>query len=168
MNSFLLVVTLLPVVFMFHDFEEIIFMKSWFNKNGQWLAEKFPFLPKTLFSHLENTTTANFALMVAEEFILVCLVTYLGILSGNYYWWLGAFMAFSVHIVIHLIQWIVVRGYIPVIVTSLLCLPYCIYGIVQILHTNEFTGIEIAACTLIGMVLTALNLLLIHRIFSRL
>lgn len=168
MNSFLLVVTLLPVVFMFHDFEEIIFVKSWFNKNGQWLAEKFPFLSKTFFSHIENTTTANFALMVAEEFILVSLITYWGILSGNYYLWLGVFMAFSVHIVIHLIQWIVVRRYIPVIVTSLLCLPYCIFGMMQILYLNEFTGTEIVVCTLIGMILVVLNLLLIHRIFSRL
>ena len=168
MNRFLLVVTLLPVVFMFHDFEEIIFIKSWFNKNGQWLAEKFPFLPKTLFSHIENTTTANFALMVAEEFILVILVTYWGIFSGNYYLWLGAFMAFSVHILIHFIQWIVVRKYIPVIVTSLLCLPYCIYGMMQILQINEFTGTEIVACTLIGIILVVLNLLLIHKLFSRL
>ncbi len=168
MNHFLFVVTLFPVVFMFHDFEEIIFLKSWYNKNKQWLSLKYHFIPNRLFVHLENISTTNFALMVAEEFILVSVITYLSILVNNFYFWLGLFMAFSVHIVVHIIQWIVVRRYIPAIATSLVCLPYCFYTMLEVVNTNKFTVAEILLCTIGGVIAVSINLMLIHKICSRL
>jgi len=38
----ILVYTLLPVVFMIHEFEEIIFLKYWINKDKDYLHNKFP------------------------------------------------------------------------------------------------------------------------------
>ncbi|WP_081911134.1 MULTISPECIES: HXXEE domain-containing protein [Prevotellaceae] len=38
--------------------------------------------------------------------------------------WLAIFMAFSIHLIIHIIQSIVVKNYIPKLVTSFLLLPF--------------------------------------------
>jgi len=35
-----------PIVFIIHDFEEIIFIQSWISKNRYYLYEKFPKLSK--------------------------------------------------------------------------------------------------------------------------
>lgn len=37
MNTIELTIGLFPIIFMFHEFEEIIGFKPWFSKNGVWL-----------------------------------------------------------------------------------------------------------------------------------
>lgn len=161
------IVYLLPVVFMFHDFEEIIFFKPWFENNERWLKDKYSFIPQSLFSHFEKLSTAGFALMVAEEFIVISAVTFYSVISGNYYWWMGLFIAFFIHLVMHIAQWLVVCRYIPTIITSFLCLPYCIYGLAKIIQTNVFTIGEMFLYTILAMLISLANLFVIHKIGSR-
>ena len=40
MEKFGIIIWLLPIVFMIHDFEKIIFFKSWISKNKDYLTEK--------------------------------------------------------------------------------------------------------------------------------
>lgn len=149
---------------MLHDFEEIIFLKAWLGKNGDYLKERFPRISKRLLPRLEKLSTAGFAVAVAEELILLSMVTFGSIYFESYYLWLSIFMAFSIHLVVHVLQWIAVRRYIPAIVTSLLALPYCIYTLAVIVKHNMFQPTEIVLWTAIGMVLLALNLLLAHKL----
>ncbi len=37
MNDFILIIILLPIIFMLHEFEEIICFKPWIEKNQSWL-----------------------------------------------------------------------------------------------------------------------------------
>lgn len=53
MDKIEIIVYSLPIMFMLHDFEEIIGLKTWFDKNGEWLDEKFPMLTK----HLQSLRT---------------------------------------------------------------------------------------------------------------
>lgn len=41
MNELELIVSLFPIVFMLHEFEEIIGFKPWVVKDGLWIAKKF-------------------------------------------------------------------------------------------------------------------------------
>src|SRR5699024_12826108 len=50
-----------------------------------------------------------------------------------YMLWLAIFTAFAFHILVHIIQWIIICKYIPVIITSLLALPYIFWGLNPIL-----------------------------------
>ena len=75
MNNIQVIIWLFPMLFIFHDFEEIIFMKAWINKNKAYLLKKFPGLPQKLLSHLDNITTSSFFLGVAEEFIIISIIT---------------------------------------------------------------------------------------------
>ena len=68
-------VSIFPIVFMFHDFEEIIFFKTWLTKNKDLLQKKFPAVSKRILPHINKLSTAAFSLAVAEEFILLSIIT---------------------------------------------------------------------------------------------
>jgi len=164
MNRYNIIVWLLPIVFMIHDFEEIIFFKSWISKNRDYLAKKFPKLSKRFLFRLENLSTPAFAIAMAEEFILLCMITLGSVLFDNYLLWLAAFMGFFVHLLIHLVQWIVVKRYIPAIYTTFLSLGYCSYSLYVIVSNNIFQPLEIVLWTVIGVVLVGVNLTFAHKL----
>ena len=157
-------ILLFPVVFMFHDFEEIIFFKIWLVRNKELLNTRFPKLARRIVPHMENLSTAAFSMAVAEEFILISLITYTSIWLNYYYLWFAIFMAFSLHLIGHLIQWIIFRKYVPSIVTTLMCLPYCIYTIYIFATTSTMGASHFVLLTVLGLVLMVVNLMLAHRL----
>jgi len=78
----------------------------------------------------------------------------------------GHFYGISIHIVVHIIQWIAFRRYIPAIISSILCIPYCIYGIRQIV--NMFTLSNILIYSLITSVIVFAFLFIGHRYVAKL
>jgi hypothetical protein len=161
------IVWLLPIVFMIHDFEEIIFFKSWMNKNKDFLIEKFPKLSKRILSHIGNLTTSAFTFAVAEEFVLLSLITLGSVLFDNYVLWLAAFMGFFVHLLIHLGQWIILKRYIPAIYTTFFFFFYCTYTLYEIITNNIYRISEIVLWTIIGFVLLGVNLIFAHKLAGK-
>ena len=139
---------LLPVVFMVHEYEEIMMFRRWIDRNREELRKRFPkielfFTRQGVFDY----STSTFAVGTAHEFILISVVSFYSVWTGEYKWWFAALAGYSVHLLIHIVQWIVYRKYVPVIITSLLTLPYCIYAFAK------FSKI-----TVLGIVLTVLSL----------
>lgn len=161
MDKIEIIVCLLPIVFMIHDFEEIIGLKIWFEKNGVWLDEKFPILTKQI-EILKHLSVQAFSVAVLEEYLIISIVTLTSLMFQWYDAWIAMFMAYSFHIMIHIIQWIIVRRYIPMIITSLLSIPYILWGINNILCS--FTAIKIGLYLLIGIFVIVLNLLFAHKL----
>jgi hypothetical protein len=149
---------------MFHDFEEIIFFKAWINKNNVYLRERFPKVAEKFLHHFESRSTSGFALSVAEEFVLLSIITYGSIYCGDYHVWFAAFMGFFIHLIIHVVQWFILMRYIPAIISSLISLPYCVYTFIIILKINIFQLIEIILWTFIGLLLVGINILLAHKL----
>jgi amino acid transporter len=164
MDKYSTIVWLLPIIFMIHDFEEIIFFKPWINKNKDYLTDKFPKLSKRFLPRMENLSTNAFALAVAEEFLLLGLITFGSVLFDNYLLWLAAFMGFFVHLLVHLGQWIILKRYVPAIWTTLFALIYCIYTLYEIIGNNIFQTLEIILWTIIGFGLVGGNLLFAHKL----
>ena len=164
MIDFKTIVWLFPIVFMFHDFEEIIFFKSWITKNKQTLSERFPKLSNPFFTRFERLSVQAFALAVAEEFIIFSIVTILSVLCESYLLWLGIFMGFFIHLLVHLIQWIAFRGYIPAIYTSIISLIYCTFALNFILKNNLFETREIVIWSFIGLGIMVVNLFFAHKL----
>lgn len=152
MNSFTLLMTLLPVFFMIHDFEEILFFPSWIKKNKSYLSDRFPVLSKSLLPHIENLSATAFTVAVSGMFLLICMLTYLSVYLEFPYLWLAAFMGFFIHLFLHIGQWIIIRRYVPVIVTSFLALPYCIHSFTIILEEKLFSVSEIIICSAAGLI----------------
>ena len=164
MEKYGLIIWLLPIVFMIHDFEEIIFFKPWINRNKDYLSKKFPNISKRFLPRMENLSTSAFTLAVAEEFLLLSLITVGSVLFDNYLLWLAAFMGFFVHLLVHLVQWIILKRYIHAIYTTFLALTYCVYALYEIISKNVFQVSEIVFWTIIGFGLVGVNLLFAHKL----
>lgn len=161
MNDIQIILWLFPMIFIFHDFEEIIFMEHWISRNRHYLYERFPMLSKKLLPHFDNITTSSFAFGVAEEFILISIITIFSYVMSIYSLWMGLFIAFTLHLIIHCVQTLIVKKYIPAIVTSIICLPICIYIINHMMKL--FTINTVILYSILGFIIMVINLVIIHK-----
>ena len=150
-----LLISLLPVVFILHDLEEIIMFKPWLSKNKEELKSRFPKAAKLLLKTHDHLSVSGFAVAVLFILIVLTAITYLSLIFENYSWWFGAFAVFTLHLVVHIVQWIIYAKYVPFIITSLLFLPCCIYTFIQFLHFTSMSSWQMVLWTMIGFLLTA-------------
>ena len=143
--------------------EEIIGMRKWLSRHYDDVVARIPMARKFL-EPLRDISTARFAATVYEEliiFIVICLMadaTDIPFFDGV---WLGAFIGFAAHLVVHLAQAVAVRGYVPALITSLISLPPSAYIIYRSWQGIEM-GTSAAIGTTVGIVFLAANLLIIH------
>ncbi len=158
MERLIILIALFPAVFMIHEFEEIIMFKPWLRKNKDELKIRFPkferFLSKRKYFDI---STSAFAVAVFHEFILVFLVTVFSLWYGFYGLWFAVFLGFSIHLFVHISQWIIYKKYVPVIITSFLTLPYCMYTFYVFIDSIKMSQNQILFCAVIGIVLTILS-----------
>ena len=108
-----------PVIFMLHDFEEIIMINAWKQKRKKYIESlKTGHVPFDF-----NASTASFSIAVAEEFLIISIITLVSSLINNYIIWYGFFIAFTLHLFIHLFQFIFFKKYVPSIITSIIFIP---------------------------------------------
>lgn len=153
---------LLPLVFLIHDAEEIIVRRRWMDRNADEVMLRFPW-SEPMLTHLKAQSTRGFCLIVAEEFLLlafgvVCMI-YVSALPVAALMW-----GFILHLFVHIGQGILLRRYVPGLITSIILLPYILLGIrVLTLEFSAFTNLILAVA---GLFIVALNLLVMHRIFK--
>lgn len=123
------VLWLLPVVFMLHDFEEIIFLKMWLRKNRDAFQARYPRIARPLIAHLDSLSTLSFTFIVAEEFLLVSLITLLAVEQALYNLFAGFVVAYLLHLIVHWAQAYIWKGYIPAAVTAVLTAPYSVFAL---------------------------------------
>jgi hypothetical protein len=158
MTEIKILIALLPIVFMFHDFEEIVMFNPWLQRNRNELNERFPKLAKFIEKeHYFDYTASTFAIAVFHEFLLIAIITFLSLWYDTYYWWFGAFMAYYLHLFVHIGQWVIFRKYVPVIITSVISLPYCFYTFHLFTSTTTMSYSQMLLWTLIGVTITILS-----------
>lgn len=150
-------VWLFPLLFIFHDMEEIIGFGIFLKKNKRMLDRKYPFVSRTY----EPFSTEGIAFGVFEQFAVCLLFCILALLTDSrYVWliWLGGLIAYTLHLLIHMVQAAVIRTYIPALATSILCLPVSLWCIVRSIETLCASVGEIIVFGVIGTVIVAVNL----------
>lgn len=159
-----IILPLLPFFFLLHELEEILMVCPWIKKNSTAMHRRFPKIEPVI-RKMEQMTTPKFATIATEEFLIVFACTVVSIQTGNPVAWYCCLTAFGIHLIVHVAQSIIWRGYIPAIVSTTLCLPYCIWAIhktASILSLNE--QLFYAA---IGTLLGGLNLIVMHIIMHQ-
>ncbi len=152
---------LLPIIFIFHDMEEIVGF-IWFFRKNPYLFERFPKVMKPY----RGLTHEGFALGVYEEFIPffgVSLLTYYIPCNVLYGLWFGVFMALTGHFLIHIGHTIYIRKYIPCVITSVISLPISLIILVKsarIIDWNVITVLSVIA----ALILMNVNLKMCHRL----
>ena len=154
-----LIMLFLPVVFMVHEYEEIIMFRHWLDRNKDKLKREFPEFDRFLVrSGHFNYSTATFAVGTAHEFLLISLISFYAVWQNAYQLWFAALAAYSVHLLMHIAQWVIYRKYVPVIITTILTLPYCAYALMLWVKAAVLTPSQMVLWGLLGIVLTGLSL----------
>ena len=149
------------LAFVVHDGEEIAMEHKWVLTHGDALCARFPKL-RRLFYHLRRMSTKAFAIAVMEELAVLIVITVYAFVGGTYgiELWSVAFIVFSIHLVVHIGQAIVVRGYVPGLVSSILLLPFSYYGMKGVSQT--FSTSQLLLYGAIGIVIMVANLAFAH------
>lgn len=134
---------LLPVIFMIHEYEEIIRFKGWLDQNRMVLQQRFPSLYHFLLRNkVFEYSTETFAIGTALNFLLISLVTIISLSLGAYHLWFVALIGHTLHLTVHILQWLIYRRYIPVIFTSLITLPYCAYAGIAFVTLHGISALD--------------------------
>lgn len=153
---------LFPVAFMLHEFEEILFMKPWIKRNVSIIVTRFPFLAPRFNIFVKGFSTRKFTLIVAEEFIIVSVVTFVSVEWSHYNLFAGVLMAYALHQLVHLVQFVVYRRYIPAVVTTIITAPYVVYAIFYMLSRGIAQVNQSLMIGLMAFVVIAINLAFGH------
>lgn len=121
---------LFPSLFMLHELEEIVWMPSFVKK----ISAQFP--DNLILSYY---TPFAFNAIVLEQFLILLLSLFLSYWFNNYTIYATIVIAYIYHIFGHLIQTVVIRKYVPGLLTGILTslfslcnlkneLPIILYG----------------------------------------
>jgi len=118
-----------PIVFMLHDFEELLLFEPWLKKNAGSILERVhgrvpPWAEAQLHTVLHKSTL-QFAFPIGLIFALTAAASFLAVQFHFYPLFLTASSLFFLHGFLHLGQAAALRRYVPSLLTSgLLVLPY--------------------------------------------
>lgn len=153
---------LFPLIFIFHDMEEIIGFGIWGRKNIKNMAKRFPKLAPTYQNMYEPYSTEGMALAVFEILILCILICLASIIFKWYYLWVGTFIACIFHFFIHFAQAIIFKGYIPAVATSIISAPLSIIIVFKSLKVLQYSIGNVVIWSVVGLILITLNVKFAH------
>ena len=155
-----------PILFIFHDMEEVIGLPRFMENNRDDIIRRYPFAQRLLAAYRKGTSTAAFALGVYEEFLVLIAVCALVEFTGAEWArgiWFGCLAGFTAHLAIHIIQAIALRKYIPALATSILALPP---SVLLVMHTAWDMGIPAILGAVFGLAAIVVNLRFAHRLMQ--
>lgn len=156
-----------PVLFIFHDFEEIIGLGIWLKKNNQIISDKYPKIATLISKIYTEYSTEGMAVAVFEEFLLCILICLIAIFSGFYLLWMGVFIAFIIHMIIHIAQSIILRNYVPALATSIIAVPISIYVLTECVQQVNCSLGTVIIWSIIGFVMIVTNLIFAHSLMRK-
>jgi len=158
---------LFPIFFMLHEFEEIIFLPRWLKQNIDEMARKYPRPLGRLRPHLNAMSSAGFALAAAEEFILLSALTFISVEYAFHSFFAALLLAYLLHVIIHCIQSLAIRRYVPAVTTGILSGCYAVYALYRLDFLSSPDRMFIITITPAILALMIVNLLIMHRVMAR-
>ncbi|MBR6044965.1 MAG: HXXEE domain-containing protein [Ruminococcus sp.] len=150
---------LLPIIFIFHDMEEIIGF-GWFFRRNPELFRRHPRLTATY----RGFTNEGFAAAVYEEFIPFFGVTLLAYYFPGrvlYALWFGMMLSLTGHFIAHIGICAYVGKFIPSLITSLICLPVSAVILVKTSALMTFDALTVSL-NVMAVLAMMLNMKLAH------
>ncbi|MGL5439425.1 MAG: HXXEE domain-containing protein [Filifactoraceae bacterium] len=148
---------LFPVIFMIHEMEEIVGLRIWLDRNSDIVKDY------NILSNLyQNYSNEGFSLAVLEEYFICIIITALSIFYKFYIAWIGVSVAFTLHLVIHIIQSMIVKRYIPALISSMSLLPLSIFLIYKVISMLRYTTYSLLVSSMVSVILMMVNLIMIH------
>ena len=144
---------LFPALFMLHELEEIIWMPSFVKK----LSTHFP--DNRILSYY---TPFAFNAIVLEQFLILLLSLFLSHQFNNYTIYITIVIAYIYHVFGHLIQTIVIRKYVPGLLTGILT---SYFSIISLKNEIPITLYGYSLFTLLVIILNlVVSFMILHKI----
>ncbi|MCQ2974131.1 MAG: HXXEE domain-containing protein [Bacteroidales bacterium] len=158
MTHFNYIIWLFPLLFVFHDAEELIGMGRWIENNKEFIKNKVP----KFYDFYQYHSNKGMAIAILEELIGCLAICFWVMLSNDetalLFWW-GTFCAFTIHLLVHIGQCVFMRKYVPCVATSIICLPISIYILYKTAIQFDFEGWKLVVYSIIGAIVVAVNLI---------
>ena len=144
---------LFPALFMLHELEEIIWMPSFVKK----ISIQYP--NNRILSYY---TPFAFNFIVLEQFLILMTSLYLSYQFNNYTIYATIIIAYIYHVLGHLIQTIVIRKYVPGLLTGILT---SYFSIISLKNEIPITLYGYSLFTLLVIILNlVVSFMIIHKI----
>ncbi|MFS0557102.1 HXXEE domain-containing protein [Brevibacillus sp. 179-C9.3 HS] len=132
------------VVFMFHDFEEIVMVEGWVRAKKELIRQTVPARLMKLMEPSFAMNTAQFAVAVSCIFAVLSAAVILTVTTfstGTYLpFFLVCLHVMFLHVFMHVGHTVVLRTYTPGVVTAVaLVLPYSLYTYFRLLEAGLVT-----------------------------
>ena len=152
------------VLFMIHEFEEIIFIKKFIEKNKVVKDMKNELFLKKKANY---PSTETISLMIAEEFIILSTLLFIASEFRMYEIVLSLFIVYIAHLVPHIYDALRYRKFSPGSRTSFIIFPLGILIIWNIILNKKIHLVILILCVIIIGFLMILNLLFLHKISKK-
>lgn len=155
------------IIFMIHNFEEIITIEKWFQKTYPNIRERFPAVARKEIEKMKVTSAATFSIAVCVLFIVASALVIITIITEQYFLFIGLNIFFALNIITHPVQSLFLRTYVPgVLTTFILIIPY------NVILFNELITLGLMDFSTIGraLIVTILfipMLLISHKIAEK-
>ena len=147
---------LLPLLFIVHDFEEMSKREKWVSLRGDSIKARFPLMNKTV-DLLSAISSRAFSIIVAEEFVVISAVVMLSVFKTSFHiLWVGFLGAFTLHLLIHFFQALMLRGYIPGLITSVMLFPPACF--ILFMQCDNYSPSTLIGASMLCLLFAALNL----------
>ena len=143
---------LFPSLFVLHELEEIVWMPSFIKK----ISIQYP--NNRILSYY---TPFAFNAIVLEQFLILMTSLYLSYQFNNYSIYASIIIAYIYHVFGHLIQTIVLRNYVPGLLTGILTSWFSLY------YLNPNIPIELFGYSLFTLLVIVLNLVVSFMILNK-
>ena len=152
------------VLFMIHEFDEIIFVRAWIkackdsrNVSDIWNRSGDKVYP----------STAALALMIAEEFILLSILFGLCILFEWPEFAAGIIIAYALHLFGHLAEAAKSKRWSPGAPTAAATLPLIAVLILMLAAANPFDPLRILPAAVLTALILLFNIIMLHKAAPR-
>ena len=152
------------VLFMIHEFEEIIFIKKFIEKN-----KVVKYMKNELFlkKKANYPSTETISLMITEEFIILSTLLFIASEFSMYEIVLSLFIVYIVHLLPHIYDALRYRKFSPGSRTSFIIFPLGILIIWNIILNKKIHLVILILCVIIIGFFMILNLLFLHKISKK-
>ncbi len=164
MNTMNFIVWMFPVIFMIHDFEEIIMAEVWGNRYREEINKVWPKRQPFGLNYIKVCQTPTFSIGVEVEFLLISLISFLSVTFHSYFLWFSAFLGITIHFIfVHILVCIYFKHYVPGVITSIIFLLPSIWFIYKAKTILHYDLEMILLFSLLGIVLMIIIIPVLHK-----
>jgi hypothetical protein len=158
---------LFPIMFMFHDFEEIIFGEPWLRKNADEIVGRIEnrvpaFVAKQIRAVFKKSAY-ELAFPISLIFALTFISSFLAVEYQSYGFFIMASGIFFLHGFMHIGQAILLRRYVPAVISSVLfVIPYGLVLFGKLISAGMVGISTLVTYFFVAVVLTIPFILVMH------